>query len=130
MTEQGQRPLSPHLQIYRPQLTSMLSIVHRATGFVLAIGTLFLAWWLIAAASGPEWFAVVGAFFGSWLGYLVLLGLSFALMYHLCNGIRHLAWDAGWGFELATAYATGWAVVAGSIVLTALAWVVGLAIAG
>jgi succinate dehydrogenase / fumarate reductase cytochrome b subunit len=124
-----QRPLSPHLQIYRPQLTSMLSILHRATGFALAIGTLFLAWWLIAAAAGPEAYAAVGAFFGSWLGSLVLLGLSYALMYHLCNGIRHLAWDAGWGFELGTAYVTGWAVVAGSIVLTGLAWAVGCGIA-
>lgn len=128
MTEQ-QRPLSPHLQIYRPQLTSMLSILHRATGFALAVGTLFLAWWLIAAASGPGAYAVVEGFFGSWLGGLVLLGFSYALMYHLCNGIRHLAWDSGWGFELATAYATGWAVVAGSIVLTGLAWAVGCGIA-
>jgi succinate dehydrogenase / fumarate reductase cytochrome b subunit len=124
-----QRPLSPHLQIYRPQLTSMLSILHRATGFALAIGTLFLAWWLIAAASGPGAYAVVEGFFGSWLGNLVLFGFSFALMYHLCNGIRHLAWDAGWGFELGTAYVTGWAVVAGSIVLTGLAWAVGCGIA-
>ena len=126
MAEGSRRPLSPHLQVYRPQLTSVLSILHRATGFALAVGTLFLAWWLIAAASGPEAYAAVGAFFGSWLGYLVLLGLSFALMYHLCNGIRHLAWDAGFGFELATAYRTGWAVVIGSLALTVLVWIVGL----
>ena len=130
MAEKSARPLSPHLQVYRPQLTSVLSILHRATGFALAVGTLFLAWWLVAAALGPEAYALVEAFFGSWLGYLVLLGLSFSLMYHLCNGIRHLAWDAGWGFDLPTAYASGWAVVLGSLILTALAWGVGLSVAG
>lgn len=122
--------MSPHLQVYRPQLTSVLSILHRATGFALAVGTLFLAWWLIAAAVGPDAYALVEAFFGSWLGTIVLLGFSFSLMYHLCNGIRHLAWDAGWGFDLPTAYASGWAVVAGSLILTALAWGVGLSVAG
>ncbi len=130
MAEGRARPLSPHLQVYRPQLTSILSIVHRATGFALAVGTLFLAWWLIAAAAGPDAYALVEAFFGSWLGYLVLIGFSWALMYHLSNGIRHLAWDAGWGFDLPTAYTTGWAVVAGSFVFTALAWFAGLSIAG
>jgi succinate dehydrogenase / fumarate reductase cytochrome b subunit len=130
MAEKRGRPLSPHLQVYRPQLTSILSILHRATGFALAVGTLFLAWWLIAAAMGPDAYATVESFYASWLGYLVLLGFSFSLMYHLCNGIRHLAWDAGWGFDLPTAYASGWAVLAGSVILTVLAWGVGLLVVG
>src|SRR3546814_14342766 len=82
------RPLSPHLQIYKPQLTSVMSISHRVTGVGLAAGTLVLAWWLIAAAAGPEAFATVQGFLGSWFGYLILFGFSYALMYHLCNGIR------------------------------------------
>lgn len=121
------RPLSPHLQVYKPQLTSVLSISHRITGVALAAGTLLLAWWLIAAATGPEAFATVQGFLGSWLGYLILFGFSYALMYHLCNGIRHLFWDAGYGFEIETAYKSGWATVAGSIVLTVVAWAIGLA---
>src|SRR5260221_6908133 len=84
------RPLSPHLQIYRPQLTSVLSILHRATGILLGVGTLVLAWWVIAAAAGPDAFARVQGFLGSWLGILVLLGWTAALFYHLANGIRHL----------------------------------------
>ena len=130
MAEARTRPLSPHLQVYRPQLTSILSILHRATGFALAVGTLFLAWWLIAAALGPDAYAVVEAFYGSWLGTIVLLGFSFSLMYHLCNGIRHLVWDAGRGLDLPSAYGMGWAVVVGSLVLTALAWGVGLSVMG
>ena len=124
------RPLSPHLQIYRPQLTSVLSILHRGTGVALAVGLLLLVWWLVAAAVGPDAFATVQWFVGSWLGRLVLFGWTFALLYHLLNGIRHLCWDAGWGFELRTVNATGWAVVAGSIVLTLLAWVLGYGVLG
>lgn len=121
------RPLSPHLQIYKPQLTSVLSISHRASGVALAVGTLLLTWWLIAAAAGPEAFAVVQNFLGSWLGYLVLFGFSYALMYHLCNGIRHLFWDAGWGFELETVYRSGWATVIASVALTVIAWAIAIA---
>jgi len=121
------RPLSPHLQVYRPQLTSVLSITHRATGVALAAGTLLLVWWLVAAATGPAQFSTVQTVMGSWLGKLVLLGWTFSLFFHLANGIRHLFWDAGIGFELKTTYASGWAVVAASIVLTALAWIWGLA---
>ncbi len=117
------RPLSPHLQIYRPQLTSVLSILHRASGVALALGTALLVWWLIAAASGPAAFATVQGVLGSWLGLLLLFGWSVALFYHLANGIRHLFWDMGLGFELKTIYASGWAVVATTIVLTALAWI-------
>ena len=121
------RPLSPHLQVYRPQLTSVLSITHRATGVALAVGTLVLVWWLVAAATGPEQFAVAQGFLGSWLGLLLLLGWSWSLFYHLCNGIRHLFWDAGKGFELKAAYASGWAVVLGSVALTVVAWLWGFA---
>lgn len=124
------RPLSPHLQVYKPQLTSMLSILHRLTGVTLAIGTLLLVWWLIAAATGPEAFNTVQGFIGSIIGRLVLLGWTFALFYHLANGIRHLAWDTGRGFELATAYTTGWLVVIAAIVLTLVSWVGGYAALG
>ena len=113
------RPLSPHLQIYKPQLTSVLSILHRMTGIALAVGLLMLAWWVIAAASGPPAFAVVQDFNASWVGRLLLFGWSFALFYHLCNGIRHLFWDAGYGFELPNVYASGRIVVVG---LLMLAW--------
>ncbi len=124
------RPLSPHLQIYRWQLTSVLSILHRATGVALSVGTLMLVWWLVAAATGPAAYATARGFIGSWLGLLLLLGWTFALFFHLCNGIRHLFWDAGQGFELKTVYASGWAVVAGSGALTVLAWIAGLALRG
>ncbi|MEQ9332118.1 succinate dehydrogenase, cytochrome b556 subunit [Thalassobaculum sp.] len=120
------RPLSPHLQVYKPQLTSVLSISHRITGVALAVGTLLLAWWLIAAAAGPDAFAVVQGFLGSWLGYLILFGFSYALMYHLCNGIRHLFWDAGYGFELGTVYKSGWATVIASAALTVIAWAIAI----
>ncbi|MEE2996233.1 MAG: succinate dehydrogenase, cytochrome b556 subunit [Pseudomonadota bacterium] len=119
------RPLSPHLQIYKPQLTSMMSIMHRATGTALAVGTLLLVWWLIAAATGEDTFGDVQAFNVSWVGRLLLFGWSYALFYHLCNGIRHLFWDAGKGFELASAYRSGWVVVVVSIALTVIAWVWG-----
>ena len=127
---QADRPLSPHLQIYRPQLTSVLSILHRLTGVALAIGTGLLVWWLAAAAAGPEAFAVVNGFLGSVLGRLLLLGWSFALFYHLCNGIRHLFWDAGFGFELATLNRSGWLVLVASLALTVIAWLAAYAARG
>ena len=117
------RPLSPHLQIYRPQITSVLSITHRATGIALSVGTLLLVWWLLAAANGPEAFSHVSAFVKSWFGILLLLGWTWSLFFHLCNGIRHLLWDTGWGFEIPRAYATGWTVVVASFVLSILVWV-------
>jgi succinate dehydrogenase / fumarate reductase cytochrome b subunit len=124
------RPLSPHLQVYKPQLTSVMSIMHRATGIALAVGTLLLLCWLIAAATGERAFNDVQAFNASWIGRLLLLGWSYALFYHLCNGIRHLFWDAGKGFELDAAYRNGWLVVAASVVLTAAAWIWGYASMG
>ena len=128
--EKSQRPLSPHLQIYRPQLTSVLSITHRATGVAVVVGTLVLVYWLLAVASGAETYASAQYLLGSWLGRIVLLGFSFALFFHLCNGIRHLFWDVGLGFELKTAYASGTAVVIVSVVMTLLAWSLAYAMRG
>ncbi len=120
----GNRPLSPHLQIYRPQISSVLSILHRMTGVGMALGAVLVVWWLLAAATGPEYFAIVDGLLTSWVGLLVLLGVTWALAYHLLNGIRHLFWDMGYGYELETVDKTGWAVVIGSAVLTVLLWLV------
>lgn len=125
----AERPLSPHLQIYKPQLTSVLSIFHRATGVVLSVGSIFLVWWLVAAATGDDAFAAAQGFWASWVGLLLLFGWTFSLFFHLANGIRHLVWDAGYGFDLKHTYASGWAVVATSSGLTLIAWIVGLATA-
>jgi succinate dehydrogenase / fumarate reductase cytochrome b subunit len=124
------RPLSPHLQVYKPQLTTFMSITHRATGIALAVGTLMLVCWLIAAATGESAFNEVQAFLGSIIGRLLLLGWSFALFYHMCNGLRHLFWDTGKGFEIETAYMTGRVVIAASILLTIGAWLWGYAAMG
>lgn len=115
-------PLSPHLQVYRPQLTSILSISHRITGVFLAAGTVMILYWLVAAASGPQAYAEAQHCLGAGLTQLVLFGWTFAFFYHLSNGIRHLLWDTGWGFELETAYKTGYIVVAAAVVLTLLTW--------
>ena len=120
------RPLSPHLQIYRWQLTSVLSILHRATGIALAVGALYLATWVIYAAASPRAYALFQGFNMSILGRIVLGGWLFSAFYHLCNGIRHLFWDAGYGFGLKDAYRSGWTVVVVSLLATALSWVVGL----
>lgn len=114
------RPLSPHLQVYRPQITSVLSILHRITGVALTVGTLLLTWWLVAAGYGAEEFADAQAFIGSWFGHLLLWAFAFALYYHLCNGIRHLLWDFGWGFELEQVRISGLAVVGVSAALTVI----------
>ena len=122
------RPLSPHLTIFRPLITMVMSIVHRITGGALYFGMLFLAWWLVAAASGPDAFDIANAFFGSWLGRLILFGFTWALIHHLLGGIRHLIWDTGVGFEPATARLMAWATIIGSVVLTLLVWVVGYSV--
>ena len=124
------RPISPHLQVYRPQLTSVLSILHRITGVALAVGTILLVYWLIAAASGPEAFAGAEALIGSWLGRILLFGWTIALYFHLSNGIRHLFWDAGFGFELKTVYASGWTAVALAVALTLVSFIAGFVLAG
>ncbi|MGC9370472.1 MAG: succinate dehydrogenase, cytochrome b556 subunit [Paracoccaceae bacterium] len=116
----GNRPLSPHLQVYRPQLTSITSILTRITGNALIIGALLVVWWFIAAAKGPDYFALANGVITSWIGDLVLLGSVWALWYHSLAGIRHLIWDSGRGLEIETAEKLGWAVIIGSFVLTAL----------
>ena len=126
----AQRPLSPHLTVYRPQLTSVLSILHRMTGVVLAGGAAMLCAWLLTAAAGPRYYAWTEWFLTSWLGYALLAAWSWCLFYHLCNGIRHLFWDAGLGFSLKATYASGAAVVAASAALTGLSWGLGLACGG
>lgn len=117
------RPLSPHLQIYRPQITSVLSITHRATGIALAAGTLLLVYWLAALAAGADAYADARALLDSWFGRIVLVGFTLALFFHLANGIRHLFWDAGKGFELGAVYNSGRAVVVVTVVATVLVWV-------
>ena len=124
------RPLSPHLQVYRLPLVAMLSIFHRITGVALAVGLLLLVWWLVAAAAGGDAFATVQGFIGSWIGQLLLFGWSFALFYHLCNGIRHLFWDVGRGYELPQARGSGIAVIVAAAVLTVIAWIWGYASMG
>jgi succinate dehydrogenase / fumarate reductase cytochrome b subunit len=126
----AERPLSPHLQIYRPTLTMMMSIVHRVTGAALYFGMLLVAWWLIAAGSGPSAYAKFQWFFGSLVGQLVLFGYTWALIHHMLGGIRHLIWDIGRGFG---PYEREWLVragLAGSIGLTILLWIVGYLIVG
>jgi succinate dehydrogenase / fumarate reductase cytochrome b subunit len=123
-----ERPLSPHLQVYRWYFTMALSIAHRATGVAMATGLLFLTWWLVALASGPGAFGVVRAIVDSWFGTLVLLVYTFIVFYHMGNGVRHLVWDAGYGYDIEVARRSGMAVLVFAGVMTVLTWiVVGLA---
>ena len=122
------RPLSPHLQVYRWPISMVLSIAHRATGVGLAVGTLLLTWWLVAAAISDDAFEAVQWFLATPIGMLLLFGWTFALFFHLCNGIRHLAWDFGYGFEKTEYHRTGWTVVGAACVLTVLVWIIGLVI--
>ena len=119
------RPLSPHLQIYRPMLTMMMSIMHRITGLGLYFGIVLLAGWLLAAATSDSCFDFVQGFFGHWFGRLLLFGLTWALIHHALGGLRHLLWDTGRGFDLTTVEWLARANLAGSIVLTLLLWVIG-----
>lgn len=124
------RPQSPNIQIYRPQLTSVLSIVNRITGVALSFAAVGLVVWLIAATAGPQPYAAVQEPLGSTIGQVVLFAVTFAFFFHLCAGIRHLAWDAGYGFELRAIYASGWVVVVASVLLTAVAWIAALFMGG
>jgi succinate dehydrogenase / fumarate reductase cytochrome b subunit len=124
------RPVSPNIQIYRPQLTSVLSIVNRITGVALSLGATGLVIWVGAAAMGPRAYGEVQGVVASWGGRIVLFGFTFAFFMHLCGGIRHLVWDTVHGFELRSIYISGWAVVAGSVVLTLAAWAASLLLAG
>lgn len=119
------RPLSPHLQIYRMPLTAgLMSISHRITGVALTIGTLLLSWWVIAGGSGPEAYEAATGFIGSFIGQLMLIGWAAALYYHLFNGIRHLGWDVGYGYDLETATKSGHVVLVATAVATGLSFVV------
>jgi succinate dehydrogenase / fumarate reductase, cytochrome b subunit len=125
-----ERPLSPHLFIYKPTLTMLMSIAHRITGAGLYFGTLLLAWWLMAAAIGPDAYAGIGSFMGSFLGRLVLFGYTWALMHHMLGGIRHLIWDSGRGFD---PHEREWLAIAnlvGSIGLTIIIWILGYLFVG
>ncbi|MEL6373592.1 MAG: succinate dehydrogenase, cytochrome b556 subunit [Pseudomonadota bacterium] len=124
------RPLSPHLQVYKFMINTVMSIFHRMTGMALYFGTLLLAWWLIAAAYGPEHFAVANWFFGSIFGQIILFGYTWALLHHLLGGVRHFIWDTGAGFDLATIDRLGWATIIGSVSLTLLVWIVALTLGG
>ena len=114
----GNRPLSPHLTIYRPQLTSMSSILTRITGNALLVAALLIVWWFLAAATSPEYFAVADAVITSWFGDLVMFLSVWALWYHSLAGIRHLIWDNAMMLEIDKAEALGWAVIIGSVCLT------------
>src|SRR6202022_5185508 len=125
-----ERPLSPHLSIYKPTLTMLMSIAHRITGFGLYFGTLLLAWWLLAAASGPNAYAGIGSFMSSFIGRIVLFGYTWALMHHMLGGIRHLIWDTGRGFGARERELLAIASLVGSISLTIIIWVLGYLFAG
>jgi len=114
----GNRPLSPHLSIYRPQLTSITSILTRITGNAMLVSALLVVWWFLAAAISPEYFAVADGVLTSFLGDLVMLLSLWGLWYHTLAGVRHLIWDTGHGLNLETATKLGWAVIAGSFILT------------
>ena len=124
------RPISPHLSIYKPMLTMMMSIVHRVTGTALYFGTLLMVWWLVAAASGPNAYAKVQWFMGSFIGRLILLGYTWALIHHMLGGIRHLIWDTGHGFSASEREWLSLATAAGSVGLTLLLWVFGYLVMG
>ncbi len=114
----GNRPLSPHLSIYRPQLTSITSILTRITGNALLLGALLVVWWLLAAATSAEYFALADSILTCWVGDLILTGSVWALWYHTLAGIRHLIWEEAVGLDIPTATKLGWAVVIGSVILT------------
>jgi len=116
------RPLSPHLQVYRWQITMTMSILHRASGVVLTVGAFGLAWWLLALAADGEQYAHASALVASPVGLVLLFGFSLSLVYHLLNGLRHLMWDMGWGFDIPEIYRSGWAVAVLTVVFTAAIW--------
>lgn len=124
------RPLSPHIQVYRWQLTSVMSILHRASGIALALGAMALVWWLLAAASGPIAFAHAQTILGSLPGRILLFGWTLSLFYHFANGLRHLWWDSGHGLDLPFVYRSGWVVIAFTLAGTLAAWTIGLAMRG
>jgi succinate dehydrogenase / fumarate reductase cytochrome b subunit len=127
---EAERPLSPHLQIYRPMLTMMMSIAHRVTGASLAVGFLLLTWWLVAVSIGPEAYATVDGFFGGIVGRILLFLFTWALIHHMLGGIRHLIWDTGLGLDKTSIEVFAWLTIISSIVLTVLIWIAGYALMG
>lgn len=127
---EAERPLSPHLQIYRPMLTMMMSIAHRITGFGNAVGFALLTWWLVAISIGPDAYATVNAFFESLLGRALLFLFTWSLMHHMLGGIRHLIWDTGAALDKTSIEVAAWLTIITSIVLTVLIWVGGYALMG
>lgn len=125
-----ERPLSPHLGIYRMSITMLMSIVHRITGGALYFGTILLAAWLVSAAMGDRAFATVNALFGHPLGKFVLFGYSWALLHHMLGGMRHLLWDTGRAMDIRSADILGWLTIIGSLSLTLILWWVGLSLRG
>ena len=119
-----QRPLSPHLQIYKPQITSILSILHRGTGIVLSIGSIILVLWIVTLTLGESTYLMYSNIINNWFGKFIIFGFTFALFYHLSNGIRHLFWDAGYGYELNHAYISGISVIISSLLLTSMTWLI------
>lgn len=120
----GDRPLSPHLQVYRPQLTSITSILTRLTGNALIVATLLIVWWLLAAATGPDYYAIANAVVTSWFGDLVFTLSLWAIWYHYFAGLRHLIYDAGKGLEIETAEKLGIACIAGSVIMTIITLII------
>ena len=119
-----QRPLSPHLQIYKPQITSILSILHRGTGIVLSIGSIILVLWIVTLTLGESTYLMFSNIINNWFGKFIIFGFTFALFYHLSNGIRHLFWDAGYGYDLNHAYISGISVIISSLLLTSMTWLI------
>ena len=118
-----ERPISPHLQVYKPQITSVLSIFHRITGVALTFGLILLVAWIFTLSLGEEYFEYFSLFIKSWFGLLILFGFTFALNYHFCNGIRHLTWDLGYGFEIKNVYITGYITIFCALLINILLWI-------
>ena len=121
-----ERPLSPHLSVYRRQITMVMSITHRITGIALAFGAFAFAWWLVMLARGGDAAETAMACVGSPFGLLCAFGFTLSLVYHLLNGIRHLAWDAGYGYDIPSVYKSGWTVAILTVVITAAIWFLAL----
>ncbi len=127
---EAERPLSPHLQIYRPMLTMLMSIAHRITGASLAVGFALLTWWLVAVSMGPEAYSSVQTFFGSLIGRALLFAFTWALIHHMLGGIRHLIWDTGTGLDKVTIERFALGTIVGSVVLTILVWLAAYSVMG
>ena len=118
------RPLSPHLDIYQYQITWTVSIMHRITGVAMTLGLILIVAWLVAAAFSPELFSLIDGVLRSWIGMIIIFGSLWAFWFHFLNGIRHLFWDLGYGFNLLTVWRSGWVVVLGSIILTIFSFLI------